>query len=318
MRSIYCSQIAKGIVPLFLVCFGIFYCPEAVGNPIPSGTPYIFMTTEEMSISISELHTVTMKGVYTFDLVYFPLPQNPAGPPWDFTMYFPAPPDAERINITKNEMDSLPWRWTEEEYVTTVDDLVESPPPELRDWTMFAWDVSLDTGQVKITVQYEHELVRLRDDRWALLYSLGTGRYTEGWYPPIPGLPSGKPFVEVDIDVVYPSTLQAMLCSPIEAYEPTVGLSPTLSWKAHGISPMNDFVALFCKECSSGDIDGNGQINILDVVRAVNIILNVGNPPTDLKIWEADCNGDGVVNIMDVLGIVNVILDIGTCPPNGN
>lgn len=315
MRSIHRFQIVTVLLPLLLVGIVMFYHSETAGNPIPLGTPYILMTTEEMSISISDEYTVAMKGVYTFDLVYFPLPENPDGPPWDFIMYFPAPPDAKMINITKNKTDALAWRWTEEEYVTTVDDLIESPPPELRDWTMFAWDVSLDTGQVKITVQYEHELVQLSDDRWALLYSLGTGRYAEGWYPPIPGLPNGKPYVNVTIDVVYPSTLQTLVCTPTGEYNPTITLLPALSWKAYEIIPMNDFVALFCEECSRGDIDGNGRINILDVVRAVNIILSVGDPPTDLEIWEADCNGDGVVDVTDIVGIVRVILMVGSCPP---
>lgn len=64
-----------------------------------------------------------------------------------------------------------------------------------------------------------------------------------------------------------------------------------------------------------GDLNGDGMINVLDVIRAVNIILELPPEPTEQELWAADCNGDGVVNILDVVGIVNVILGTGTCSP---
>ena len=51
------------------------------------------------------------------------------------------------------------------------------------------------------------------------------------------------------------------------------------------------------------------------MIRVVNIIL--GDPAAEYERWAADCNGDGEVNILDVMGIVNIILDVGTCPPTG-
>jgi len=64
-----------------------------------------------------------------------------------------------------------------------------------------------------------------------------------------------------------------------------------------------------------GDVTGDGQINILDVLAVVNHILGIV-PITDPGALDrADCNGDGVVNILDALGIVNVILGIGGCEP---
>lgn len=308
MQSTHHPRIVAVLLPILVISFGIFYCPETEGNPIPQGAPYILMTTEEMSIDISDEYTVTMKGEYTFNLVYFPLPQNPEGPPWDFIMHFPAPPDAEDVQVLKNE-EELPWWWTSEEYITTADDIIESPPLELETWPMFAWDVALDTGKVKITVIYEHDLVKLGDGRWTLLYSLGTGRYTEGWYPPIPGLPSGKPYVDVTIDVAYPPTLQPTVYSPIEGYDPTVSLHPRLSWKAHDVYPTNDFIALFYEKNRKGDVNGDLTINVIDVVVVINHILEeelLEEKERNL----ADCNGDETINITDVLLIVNVILKI--------
>ena len=43
------------------------------------------------------------------------------------------------------------------------------------------------------------------------------------------------------------------------------------------------------------------------------MILEIGPELTDYQIWASDCNGDGQLNILDVIGIVNVVLGIGTC-----
>ncbi len=63
-----------------------------------------------------------------------------------------------------------------------------------------------------------------------------------------------------------------------------------------------------------GDVDANGAINVLDVVTAINHLLNIQELDTDGRC-RADCNGDTILNVLDVLGIVNVILGIfPECP----
>lgn len=57
-----------------------------------------------------------------------------------------------------------------------------------------------------------------------------------------------------------------------------------------------------------GDINGDGVINILDVVIAVNIVVEAYNP-SEYEFWAADINGDGAVNILDIVTIVNLILN---------
>ena len=65
-----------------------------------------------------------------------------------------------------------------------------------------------------------------------------------------------------------------------------------------------------CVGGQRGDIDGNGIINILDVLDVVNHILDIV-PITDPDaLCRADCNGDGSINVLDALAIVNVILNI--------
>ena len=61
-----------------------------------------------------------------------------------------------------------------------------------------------------------------------------------------------------------------------------------------------------------GDVNSDDTVNILDLVRVVNIILE--DQATEYERWAADCNGDGNIDILDVVGIVNVILGTGTCP----
>jgi acetyl esterase/lipase len=53
----------------------------------------------------------------------------------------------------------------------------------------------------------------------------------------------------------------------------------------------------------SGDINTDGDLNILDVVLLVNIILGIENTSAI-----ADMNNDGVINILDVVILVNQIL----------
>ena len=58
----------------------------------------------------------------------------------------------------------------------------------------------------------------------------------------------------------------------------------------------------YCPSNVVGDINGDGIVNILDIVNAVNIVLS-GNYQD-----EVDLNGDGLNNILDIILIVNIIL----------
>ncbi|UCE17255.1 MAG: VCBS repeat-containing protein [Gemmatimonadota bacterium] len=64
-----------------------------------------------------------------------------------------------------------------------------------------------------------------------------------------------------------------------------------------------------------GDLDCNGEIDVLDVLAVVNHIL-VSSPLVGGPLARADCNGDGGVDILDALGIINVILGLGACAPS--
>ena len=61
-----------------------------------------------------------------------------------------------------------------------------------------------------------------------------------------------------------------------------------------------------------GDVNLDGFINILDVVRLVNMILGTvdgfGEDSTEFEQMQGDFNQDGSMNILDVVGLVNRIL----------
>jgi len=56
-----------------------------------------------------------------------------------------------------------------------------------------------------------------------------------------------------------------------------------------------------------GDVNGDGLVNILDIVSTVDHIL--GNNPSSFNVALADVNSDGTVNILDVLTIQDIILN---------
>ena len=56
-----------------------------------------------------------------------------------------------------------------------------------------------------------------------------------------------------------------------------------------------------------GDLNGDGTINVLDVIITVNIIL--GTQPYNQL---GDINGDGGINFLDIVSIVNIILEISS------
>jgi len=54
----------------------------------------------------------------------------------------------------------------------------------------------------------------------------------------------------------------------------------------------------------SGDINTDGNIDILDVVMLVNHIIN----ENIFELENADINNDGDINILDVVALINIIL----------
>jgi hypothetical protein len=57
---------------------------------------------------------------------------------------------------------------------------------------------------------------------------------------------------------------------------------------------------------TDGDANGDGNVNVSDIVEMVNYIL--GNPSDKFNKVAADVNNDGQVNVTDIVSVVNIIL----------
>ncbi len=56
----------------------------------------------------------------------------------------------------------------------------------------------------------------------------------------------------------------------------------------------------------TGDVNGDGKVNVSDVTALINMILGI----TPMNETLADVNGDGRVNVSDVTALINIILGI--------
>ena len=56
-----------------------------------------------------------------------------------------------------------------------------------------------------------------------------------------------------------------------------------------------------------GDVNGDGAINVIDIVNMVNFALQI-DEPAGYQSWAADLNQDGDINVLDIVSVVNIIL----------
>ena len=74
----------------------------------------------------------------------------------------------------------------------------------------------------------------------------------------------------------------------------------TLRWRDWTYSPVLSYLSIPVL----GDLDGDGEVTVLDIILLVNILLE-GNVQFSSQ---ADFNQDGQVNILDIVGMINFIL----------
>jgi len=58
--------------------------------------------------------------------------------------------------------------------------------------------------------------------------------------------------------------------------------------------------------CNCGDIDGDGKINVDDILIIREIIFGLLKPNPE-AMWASDVNEDGVVDIYDILAMRDII-----------
>ena len=59
-----------------------------------------------------------------------------------------------------------------------------------------------------------------------------------------------------------------------------------------------------------GDANGDGKVNVSDIVEMVNYIL--GKPSSKFQFEPSDVNGDGQVNVTDIVNVVTLIMSSGS------
>jgi len=57
-----------------------------------------------------------------------------------------------------------------------------------------------------------------------------------------------------------------------------------------------------------GDVNKDGSVNILDMVKIVNFILYPDQQPDDYERWAADLNSDQDINVLDLVWVINKLL----------
>ena len=56
------------------------------------------------------------------------------------------------------------------------------------------------------------------------------------------------------------------------------------------------------------DVNGDGNINVIDVVLAVSFAISVSDP-SESEFWASDINQDGMINVLDIVQLVSIILE---------
>ena len=110
-------------------------------------------------------------------------------------------------------------------------------------------------------------------------------------------------FEEVESEIVVSSYQSAELSfEAIQTSEEGTNIILSI-WPKHHIYARKDLEFLVISNSIIGDINGDGGINVLDIILVINMILD--NSDVDIN---SDINGDGILNILDVVALVQIVL----------
>ena len=126
--------------------------------------------------------------------------------------------------------------------------------------------------------------------------------------------PADQKVVSEDSHVQFIGTFSPVNLSTAEQACLYLDSSNTLNYPDDG-TIIGSLYAYFQTDRSAsllGDVNGDGEIDISDVVKLVNIILGDGTEENS----SADVNGDGEIDISDVVRLVNIILGDDSSSPS--
>lgn len=116
-----------------------------------------------------------------------------------------------------------------------------------------------------------------------------------------------------DIEVIYESSHQFDILPNPEYFIADVlvnGVSVGIvsSYEFSNITSNNSIYAFFTSSNLPGDVNGDGLINVLDVVWYNSFLL--GDKPDGFILSNADVNSDTIYNLADLTNLINLIIEI--------
>jgi hypothetical protein len=216
------------------------------------------------------------------------------------SMYYPVPSDVEKVAVEMDNM-TLSWNYTYENYPTVI-----------GVFPMINWTIKPVPNNFTIRTHYEHP-VPIMDGSYMFLYAMGTGRYLRYYAKETTAYVTVSVGVDIADDEDY-----------INVY--TIGYNKTTGdwiWKQanYSVSQLDDvwvitfsvvseefhplvedFLIAIRAPPSSPDINGDGIVNMGDVIIAVDAF---GAYPTHPR-WNplADINRDNRVTMGDIIIIL--------------
>ncbi len=82
-----------------------------------------------------------------------------------------------------------------------------------------------------------------------------------------------------------------------------------IPWDGSGVYEGGESEDYLLKIIKLGDANGDGQVNVLDIVIMVNYIMQIPTP--GFSLVNADVNGDGSINVLDIVATINIIMGGG-------
>lgn len=288
-ESKFLKRIVSGIMlTLMLVgstLVGLRSVTLVAANPIP--VPTLIMPEEYINATMSLVDgelLAKVNGTYPFYNVYYDTVR----------MDYPLPPNPTNISVRMNET-SLDWTYDNITYPTVI-----------GDWPMINWTISPVPHYFVMKTSYEHPIPVVNGSR-TFLYAMGTGRFLTTYAK------ETTAYVNIRMEINYTN---------LDVY--TIGhMNGTWTWKPANytviqedttniialnvtsslFAPLKeDLMLTFSMKPTSPDLNGDGTVNMDDLVMAIDAF---GAYPTHPR-WNsnADINGDGRVDIADIVIIL--------------
>ena len=104
------------------------------------------------------------------------------------------------------------------------------------------------------------------------------------------------------------SVIFTICYSPLEegVHNATLVLSTPILNNRYPAHPVRVPLTGICVSDPPGDMNGDGQLTVTDVIMLIDRVINAER--SSLELVNADVNGDGEVNITDIVGLIDTVL----------